>query len=63
MSGEHNILYDSSRILLCINGCDSYHKSSIFEIILNPLLYKGEDFLLCLRIRLQKMRLKFRWRS
>ena len=53
MSGEHNILYDSSRILLCINGCDSYHKSSIYEIILYPLLYKGEDFLLCLRIRLQ----------
>jgi len=59
MSGEHNILYDNRRILFCINGYHSYHKSSIFEIILNPLLYTGEDFLLCLRIRLQKMRLKF----
>ena len=45
MSGEHNILNDSSRILLCINGCDSYHKNSIYKIISYPLLYKGEDFL------------------
>jgi hypothetical protein len=60
MSGEHNISYDNRRILFCINGYHSYHKSSIFKIILNPLLYTGEDFLLCLRIRLQKKRLKFR---
>jgi hypothetical protein len=44
MSGEHNILNDNHRILLCNNGCDSYHKSSIYEIILYPLLYTGEDF-------------------
>jgi hypothetical protein len=60
MSGEHNISYDNRRILFCINGYHSYHKSSIYKIILYPLLYTGEDFLLCLRIRLQKKRLKFR---
>jgi hypothetical protein len=59
MSGEHNILYDNCRILFCINDCDSCHKNSNSKMILHPLLYKGEDFLLCLRIRLQKMRLKF----
>jgi hypothetical protein len=63
MSGEHNIPNDNSRILLCINDCDYCHKSSIYKMILNPLLYKGEDFLLCLRIRLQKKKLKFVWRS
>jgi hypothetical protein len=59
MVGEHNISYDNRRILFCINGCNSYHKSSTYKMILCPLLYKGEDFLLCLKIRLQKMRLKF----
>jgi hypothetical protein len=59
MSGEHNILYDSSRILLCINGCDSYHKSSIYEIILYPLLYKGEDFFMMPRNQLTKDEIKW----
>jgi len=58
MSGEHNILYDSSRILLCNNGCDSYHKSSIFEIILNPLLYTGEDFFIMSKNQITKNEIK-----
>jgi hypothetical protein len=58
MSGEHNILYDSSRILLCINGCDSYHKSSIYEIILYPLLYKGEDFFIMSKNQITKDEIK-----
>ena len=60
MSGEHNISNDNHRILFCIDGYYSYHKSSTYKITFNPLLYKEEDFLLCLRTRLQKKKLKFR---
>jgi hypothetical protein len=59
MSGEHNILYDNRRILFCINGYHSYHKSSIFEIILNPLLYTGEDFFMMPRNQLTKEEIKW----
>jgi hypothetical protein len=59
MSGEHNILYDNRRIVFCINGYHSYHKSSIFEIILNPLLYKGEDFFMMPRNQLTKEEIKW----
>jgi hypothetical protein len=60
MSGEHNISYVNSRILFCRTSFFNHIKGSIYKITFNPLLYKGEDFLLCLRIRLQKKKLKFR---
>ena len=58
MSGEHNILYDNRRILFCINGCDYYHKSSTYKMILNPLLYKGEDFFIMSKNQITKDEIK-----
>jgi hypothetical protein len=58
MSGEHNISYDNRRILFCINGYHSYHKSSIYKIILYPLLYKGEDFFIMSKNQITKDEIK-----
>jgi len=60
MSGEHNISYVNSRNLFCRISFFDSSKGSICKMTFHPLLYKGEDFLLCLKIRLQKTRLKFR---
>ena len=58
MSGEHNISNDNHRILFCINGYYSYHKSSIYKITFNPLLYKEEDFFMMSKNRITKEEIK-----
>ena len=58
MSGEHNISYVNSRILFCTNGHTSYHKGSICEMILYPLLYKGEDFFMMSKNQITKEEIK-----
>jgi hypothetical protein len=59
MSGEHNILYDSSRNLFCYTFFFNYIKGSIYKIISYPLLYKGEDFFMMPRNQLTKEEIKW----
>jgi hypothetical protein len=59
MSGDIYISNDNCRIIFRSIILYNNNKSSIFEIILNPLLYTGEDFFMMPRNQLTKEEIKW----